>query len=189
MKTELLKIAKQLQNKEAFKPQLDTFKSIINAGDYLQAWQTILGNKPWLEYTNIKLPSDLEWLADNIGKTWHENGNIFTQVVYKNGKLNGPYKRWYSNGRIEIEAKYRDGKLHGCLKRWNKKGCLIAEINYKLGSLHGLCREWYENGQLRIETNYKYDMLHGHYRKWNKNGYLKEELHYENDKIVQSLNQ
>lgn len=32
MKTELLKIAKQLQNKEAFKPQLDTFKSIINVG-------------------------------------------------------------------------------------------------------------------------------------------------------------
>ena len=33
-------------------------------------------------------------------KDWYENGQLWVQCFYKNGKLNGEFKSWYENGKL-----------------------------------------------------------------------------------------
>ena len=51
-------------------------------------------------------------------------------INYKNGELDGEYKKWYKDGQLAIDANYKNDKLDG---------------EYK---------EWYENGQLEIDAKY-----------------------------------
>ncbi len=130
MKTELLRIAVQAESKGACKSQLNKFKKLIEQEDYLQAWQTVLGNKDWLE-GRVELPPDIEQLANNVGKTWHDNGNVCIEATYVNGKENGSYKWWYSNGQLYIEATYKDGMRHGLCRIYARGGKLIDVLYFE----------------------------------------------------------
>lgn len=131
MKTELLRIAVQAESEGACKSQLNKFKQFIEQGDYLQAWQTVLGNIEWLKAKNIELPSDLESLANNVGKTWHDNGNVCIEATYVNGKENGSYKWWYSNGQLYMEATHKDGMRHGLCRIYAHDGKLIDVLYFE----------------------------------------------------------
>lgn len=61
---------------------------------------------------------------------------IQSEMNYKNGVLNGPYKVWNRNGHQCIEATYLDGKLEGIYKVWNDKGKLIFDAVYKDGEIY-----------------------------------------------------
>ncbi|MEM1328609.1 MAG: hypothetical protein AAGI23_21820 [Bacteroidota bacterium] len=53
---------------------------------------------------------------------------------YKNGKLDGIYRRWYDNtGELQMEAHYKDGELHGKMTQYNKAGGVIIEYVYENG--------------------------------------------------------
>ncbi len=154
MKDELLRIAKQAKAKRACGSQLKKFKQLVEQEDYLQAWQTVLGNKQWLEENRIILPDNLEELANNVGKTWHKNGRLWEEETYKDGKRHGSCKLWYPNGQLEVEATFKDGYLHGPYAAWYSNGQLCIEANYTNGKLHGLYRRYGNDGELLEVTYY-----------------------------------
>ena len=42
-------------------------------------------------------------------ETWHENGQIESRGLFKDGKLNGLYESWYENGKPKESTMYKDG--------------------------------------------------------------------------------
>ncbi len=71
---------------------------------------------------------------EGIEKTFYENGNLWKEWNYKDGRLDGVYKAYYEDGTLESELKYKKGKLYG-------------EGKY-----------YYENGQVHLVSNYDKDI-------------------------------
>jgi hypothetical protein len=57
-----------------------------------------------------------------IDESRHENGRLFTQKLYQDGKLEGKYKIWHENGQLESQVCYRDGIIDGEYKLWGRDG-------------------------------------------------------------------
>jgi antitoxin component YwqK of YwqJK toxin-antitoxin module len=107
---------------------------------------------------------------------WFDDGQLFEQSSYINGKLHGEYKRyfWNEDGDNNIDklcshTTYTDGIIHGEYKSWycEVENQLFEQSIYVNGKLHGEYRRWYDNGELHIQTTYKNGELHGEYREWN----------------------
>ena len=92
---------------------------------------------------------------DGLVKSWHSNGQLWTEYNYKDGEKDGLSKTWMANGQLEAESNYKNGKVDGLSKVWHSNGQLRFEANYKDGELDGLSKTWDENGQLKTEANYK----------------------------------
>jgi antitoxin component YwqK of YwqJK toxin-antitoxin module len=78
-----------------------------------------------------------------VSNTWHEDGTLYIEKNYKDGKRHGVTKWWYDDGRLYFEDNYKDGKKHGVCKTWSDNGKLIRECNYEEGKcvscVHGHC--------------------------------------------------
>ena len=90
---------------------MEPFKRFIEQGDELQAWQTVLGNLRWIKKNGIQVPENLEELAQNQGKRWNENGQIYRIEFYQDGKLHGNCKVFNDDGTLWIRELYEHGKL------------------------------------------------------------------------------
>ena len=65
-------------------------------------------------------------LIDGVGKTWHENGQLQSQTVWK-GKTAQSQEEWNENGRKTAE--YRaDAPGRTILKEWSDNGVLTFEL-------------------------------------------------------------
>ena len=90
----------------------------------------------------------------------------------------------YDNGQLYEETNYKDGKLDGLAKRWYDNGLIQYEWNFKDNFYDGLSKEWYKNNQLRYETNYKDGLKDGLSKHWHDNGLLDYTWHYKNGKRI-----
>ena len=54
--------------------------------------------------------------------TYWENGQLKSELSYKDGKLNGVAVWYYQNGEKELEAHYKNNVLDGPLLRWYENG-------------------------------------------------------------------
>ena len=108
---ELKRILQQAIEKHACPAQLEPFKRFIDEGDELQAWQTVLGNLEWIEYNGIKVPPNLEELAQNQGKIWYKIGQLWVHQFYKNGELHGERKELYKNGKLWMRQLWENGEF------------------------------------------------------------------------------
>ena len=52
----------------------------------------------------------------------HENGQNWSEVIYEDGKQEGPFTAWHENGKKWQEATYKDGKREGLETEWDKEG-------------------------------------------------------------------
>ncbi len=85
-------------------------------------------------------------------KTFYANGNVSTEMEFKDGLLNGPYKVFHPNGKVYYE-----------------------EENLVCGETNGRLTEYYPTGQVRHSYNYVYDKVTGPYKEYYENGKLSEE--------------
>jgi antitoxin component YwqK of YwqJK toxin-antitoxin module len=92
---------------------------------------------------------------DGLHRNWHENGQLWIETNYQNGKRNGSCREYYENGNLRIECNYKDGERDGVYREWYYSGNIEKETNYKDGKLNGVYRKYYENGGLGIDCNYK----------------------------------
>ena len=101
-------------------------------------------------------------------KQWHDNGQLWEECVYKDGKIEGKYKQWHDNGQLSVERVYKDGKNEGKYKQWHDNGQLWTECVYK-------------DGKIEVNTNsgmtmdncvYKDGKIEGKYKQWHDNGQL-----------------
>ncbi|MDA8091913.1 MAG: hypothetical protein M0Z61_17040 [Nitrospiraceae bacterium] len=72
---------------------------------------------------------------DGITRTYYESGAIKDEMVYKDGKLNGPYKRYYPNGHLWQELHYVDNTAVGREKEYDETGHLTKISFYKQSQL------------------------------------------------------
>lgn len=67
---------------------------------------------------------------DGVWKAWYEDGTLWSEGVYKNGKRNGPGTTYHPNGKKYIEGNYKDDVQVGIWKIWDENGNLEKEVNY-----------------------------------------------------------
>ena len=96
-----------------------------------------------------------EPLKDGPHKEYYDNGQLWTDWTYKDGKLDGPGKIYYKNGQLQLEGTWKDGKSDGLWKGYYENGQLEVERTYKDGKENGLYKSYDENGQLLWEGTYK----------------------------------
>lgn len=90
---------------------------------------------------------------------WYENGQIWIECEYLNGKLNGLYNEWYPNGKKKTELTYIKGKINGTEKIWDEDGVISKTIEYKEGNKDGYFITYYTNGRPVRKDLYKNDQF------------------------------
>ena len=99
-------------------------------------------------FKNINNFNELLYI-DEIYKSYWGNGNISSEIPYKNGKRNGLFKRYYINGNIKYEIEYKDGLINGLYKAYYwLNGDIKYDVEYKDSLRNGLCKfYYYKNGK------------------------------------------
>ena len=150
---------------------------------------------------------------NGVVKTYHSNGNIAQEQIWKNDKLthivsyydngnmaaetdtsdvdlnsnevikDGVLKSYYENGNLQETSYYKDGKLEGIQIAYYENGSLKSESTYKNGKLNGMVKSYYENGKIQREFNTKDGKLNGLAKEYLENGNLLGEINYKNDKL------
>ncbi len=94
--------------------------------------------------------------ADGISRGWHTNGQLESEVTFKDGNLNGLYIYWYDNGQKRMEGTYKNNEEDGVWTYYRyENGQKSVEETFKDGLLDGLRTRWDQKGNIREETTYK----------------------------------
>lgn len=101
--------------------------------------------------------------CSKVDKSYYEDGQIKSEVSYKNKKRNGISTWYHPNGQIQLVTSYKNDVLDGKLQRFFYNGSLQLLENYKEGILHGEKKSWDEKGHLNYSANYDHGKLHGEY--------------------------
>lgn len=109
---------------------------------------------------------------EGLHTRWYENGQLESEIQYKNGHYHGSRKQYYSNGKLASEGNFVNGKEDGTNKFWNEEGLLFREGYFNFGKREGQTRGWYENEQLHFQLNFNEDKLDGASKIWHDNGQL-----------------
>lgn len=103
-----------------------------------------------------KLKEEVQYNAEGkqegISKTYYRNGVLKKEIIYKNGKKEGPARRFFKDGtRFEYECKGGREKT-GRWKNYDQNNLLIMEKVYS-STNDLLCELYYEYGEYgRIVT-------------------------------------
>jgi len=104
-------------------------------------------------------------IRDGVHKTYYPNGQLKSEAIYKDGKLNGLKKTYHEDGKLDVEEYYRNDKLHGThtlydretgkpkfvaifadgvvqsAKLYDPKRGTAFEVDYKKGKRNGALRK------------------------------------------------
>jgi len=114
---------------------------------------------------------DKDSLKQGIWKEFWGNGDLKSEVSYKNNKKQGLEINWFDEPDcVELEAYYKDGLLDGPCIYYTKKCKKDVFQTFKNGLKEGLELEYYPNGHVKAEGKFKKGNLDGYYRVFDKNG-------------------
>ena len=121
-------------------------------------------------------------MKNGVEKTFYPNGQLETEVTYKNDLPNGTTKRWHSNGVLASEMPVKGGIVEGTAREWNDHGVLLG--SYEILNGCGVMKHWYPNGQLRGELPFVNGQTSGCIRVWDDTGgFIAEEFYIANKKV------
>lgn len=114
---------------------------------------------------------DKDSLKQGVWKEFWSNGDLRSEVTYKNNKKQGLEINWYDEPDcVEMEAYYKDGLLDGPSINYSKKCKKEFFETFKNGIKEGLELAYYPNGHIKAEGNFKKGNLNGYYRVYDKKG-------------------
>lgn len=114
---------------------------------------------------------DQDSLKQGLWKEFWSNGDLKSEVLYKNNKKQGLEINWFDEPDcVELEAYYKDGVLEGPSIYYSKKCKKEFFETYKNGLKEGLELEYYPNGRVKAEGKFKKGNLDGYYKIFDKNG-------------------
>ncbi len=116
---------------------------------------------------------------EGVSRTFHPNGRLAIDAVYKNGTLNGLFKSYYENGFQWQLVSYVNGVENGISLSYFDNGKMKIRENYSMGILEGLHEEWDENGTLRVKIPYLHGQMQGSVKIYDEFGSLQRELDYD----------
>ncbi len=137
------------------------------------------------EGRGLKEDYEVKWegntpVKDGYYKDYYPNGQLASEVTYKNGEKEGEEKSWHDNGQQETISYYINGRKEGEYKEWLDNGQLWRQVYYKNGEKEGEEKRWHENGQLSFQTSYKNWKREGERKMWYDNGQLMNKVTYKN---------
>ena len=114
---------------------------------------------------------DKDSLKQGVWKEFWANGDLKTEVIYKNNKKQGLEIIWFDEPDcVEQESYYKDGRLDGPSIYYSKKCKKDFFENFKSGVKEGLELSYYHNGNIKAEGHFKKGKLDGYYKVYDKKG-------------------
>ena len=102
-------------------------------GSYYEMPNELVGKE---NGTEIK-PKEYETRGDGnnngLATWWYENGQIKSEINYKNRNRDGKWSSWLENGQIKSKINYKEGKKAGKFTYWDENGQIKSEKYYKNG--------------------------------------------------------
>jgi len=117
----------------------DGDKKVMNDQDQIIYEGTISNGKP-----------DGKW------KTYSENGNVISEVNYKQGIIDGEALFYYDTdeSKIRIKVMFEEEKIVDNYREFYKNGVMKADIEYDDGLADGYAKFYYTSGKLKIKGEY-----------------------------------
>jgi antitoxin component YwqK of YwqJK toxin-antitoxin module len=79
---------------------------------------------------------------------------FYSEAVFKNGKLDGPWTLVDSHNRKMVEIVYENGRRHGVATWWSSNGTPQIQANFENGELHGEAYVYDAAGKLASREQY-----------------------------------
>jgi len=117
-----------------------------------------------------------------------KDGNLISEISYKNNIKHGPYKIFYVNGQVQEEGSNKDGKNDGVITFYNRDSAFNYSQTFKDGVMHGLSKTFVSsigmegNEDYMLETTYVNGLQHGVSKATYMNGNIKSDQTYVNGK-------
>jgi antitoxin component YwqK of YwqJK toxin-antitoxin module len=96
-----------------------------------------------LTYTINGIDESKKTFFSGWAKERYENGQLYSLVQFKDGKMEGLWKKWNNQGLKQLEGRTRNGKLMSC-KSWRPNGEKCPLTNLKNGN--GIVISYDSNG-------------------------------------------
>lgn len=108
----------------------------------------------WVEYFCSGIPKSkvtfVNGRPDGYAITYHDNGKVSEEGIWKNNRWVGNYKMFYENGNVQHDFVFNEGgKREGIQKYYHENKELAIEGNFKNGKEAGTIKEYHENGDLK----------------------------------------
>ncbi len=95
---------------------------------------------------------------------------IQIEGLYRDGKLDGTWRRHYPGGAIAEQGQFVAGLKDGKWKQLSPTGATLGEYQLKLGT--GVEKRWYDDGPLYSERTFKNGVLNGKMALYDHDGAL-----------------
>ena len=114
---------------------------------------------------------DKDSLKQGVWKEYWSNGDLRSEVTYKNNKKQGHEIMWYDYPDcVEQETYYKDGMRDGPSIFYSRKCRKDFFETYKNGIKEGIEISYHSNGNIKAEGIYKKGKLNGYYKVYDKKG-------------------
>lgn len=146
-----------------------------NWGQRVDAWLW-LWPKTGTEY---RLEHYREGKLDGAYRRWEESGQLMEVGEYHCGVRNGLWLIWHSNKQLSFEQSFSNGEPHGRAAAWQKDGTPMWEASFDHGAQVGIAKAWHPNGRLWLCQSYSNGKLDGEHTQWFPDGTRREHGWYE----------
>jgi antitoxin component YwqK of YwqJK toxin-antitoxin module len=112
--------------------------------------------------------------ASGVKKIYNVEGNLETEVPYKDSLPNGIQKEYYKTGKLYRETPLLNGKANGLVKEYYTSGKIYREMPVTNGRADGIVKKYYENGSLLSEAPFVNGEPAVGLKEYNENGVMLE---------------
>lgn len=118
-----------------------------------------------------------------VWKTYNINGDLISEIEYKNDKREGKCIIYYAGGgekgeKVKEEIQYFDGKKDGSYVKKYLSGQTAMEGEYNLGLRVGAWTFYYEDGQVKSEGTYILGKKNGEWKTYSRKGILTKTINH-----------
>ena len=142
---------------------------------------------PWISwFTNGQKKQVINYqnnLKHGSFTEWNKDGRLIKDIIYSNGSPISEYLVSYEGeGYTEINKK--DGKLSGFWINWYSNGKKREEGSYKNDKKSGNWDGWYSNGEKKYSAKFNNGGAEGIYTELDENGQVTKSIEYLDDRII-----
>ncbi len=102
-------------------------------------------------------------------KYYFENGVLFQEINYKEGKIDGIRKVYFESGKLKTITDYKNDKKEGKFSEYYETGELFSRGNFENNLKEGNWRTFYKSGKIKERGNYVKDEKAGTWKIFYKN--------------------
>ena len=99
----------------------------------------------------VELQLDGKERREGPAVRYYDDGTVWVECGYHEGKLRGPYVERFRGGKIAREGPYEAGIRVGTWRFYFEDGTLQEESGWRDGSPHGSVATYWPNGKLRTK--------------------------------------